>query len=85
MTTSEVKVDELSLEVKGTSGQKIAVAVLLLVPILVFAITPLYNFSGPKLFGLTFFYWFETLWLFVTAAFFAGAAVLLNRMEGGRK
>jgi TRAP-type mannitol/chloroaromatic compound transport system permease small subunit len=73
----------ISLETKGTTTQKILVAILLLVPIIVFAITPLYNVQNPKLFGLTFFYWFETLWLVVTAIFFLAAALLLNKMEGG--
>ncbi len=84
MTTGEVASDELSLEVRGTTAEKIVVAILLLIPMLVFAITPIYNFKGPTLFGLTFFYWFETLWLFVTAAMFTGAALMLNRMEGRR-
>ncbi len=84
MTTAEVGVDELSLETKGTTGQKVAVALLLLIPMVVFALTPLYNSKGPELFGVTFFYWFLTFWLFVSAAFFTGAALLLNKMEGGK-
>lgn len=84
MTTAEVSFDELSLETKGTTGQKVGVALLLLIPMVVFAITPIYNFKGPELFGITFFYWFLTFWLFVSAAFFVGAALLLNRMERGR-
>lgn len=67
---------------KGTLGQKIAVALLLLIPMVVFAVTPIYNFKSPQLFGLTFFYWFEILWLFVTAGMYVLAAMLLNRMEG---
>ncbi len=75
--------DDLSLETKGTTIEKLLVAILLLVPMLVFAITPIYNFKGPELLGLTFFYWFETLWLVVTSIMYLGAAMLLNRMEGG--
>lgn len=75
--------DDFSLETKGTTGQKIAVAILLIIPMAVFAITPIYNFTNPRLFGLTFFYWFETLWLFVSAGFFVVAALLLNKMEAG--
>ncbi len=59
--------DDLSLETKGTTIEKLLVAILLLVPMLVFALTPIYNFKGPELLGLTFFYWFETLWLVVTS------------------
>ncbi len=84
MATAEVSADELSVETKGTMGQKVTVAILLLIPILVFAITPLYDFKNPELFGISFFYWFETFWLFVSAAFFVGAALLLNKMERGR-
>ena len=75
--------DDLSPETKGTTIEKLLVAILLLVPMLVFAITPIYNFKGPELLGLTFFYWFETLWLVVTSIMYLGAAMLLNRMEGG--
>ncbi len=75
--------DDLSLETKGTTIEKLLVAILLLVPMLVFAITPIYNFKGPKLLGLTFFYWFETVWLVVTSIMYLGAAMLLNKMEGG--
>jgi hypothetical protein len=84
MTTAEVSLDELSLETKGTTGQKISVALLLLIPMVVFALTPIYNFKGPELFGITFFYWFQTFWLFVSAAFYVTAALLLNKMERGR-
>ncbi len=73
---------KLSLEVKGTTAQKLLVAILLLFPCLVFVITPIYNFKTPTLFGLTFFYWFQTLWLFVSSMFFLAAAFLLNKMEG---
>ncbi|MFG1519245.1 MAG: DUF3311 domain-containing protein [Thermoplasmataceae archaeon] len=74
---------ELSLEAKGTTGQKVLVALLLLIPMAVFAITPIYNFKAPELFGLTFFYWFEIVWLVVTSVAYTGAAWLLNKMEGG--
>ena len=76
--------DELSLETKGTTNQKLLVALLLLIPMVVFAATPIYNFKGPELFGLTFYYWFETLWLVISAAFFTAAAYMLNKMESGK-
>lgn len=81
--TDSVSSDELSLETKGTTGQKVIVAILLIIPMFVFAVTPLYNFTKPELFGLSFYYWFETFWLFVSAAMFLAAALLLNKMEGG--
>ncbi len=74
----------ISLETKGTAGQKIIVAILLLIPLIVFSITPLYNHVKPELMGLPFFYWFETVWLVVSAIMFLGAALLLNKMEGSK-
>ena len=65
----------------STGNKKILVALLILIPMVVFAVTPIYNFSGPTLFGLTFFYWFETVWLVVSAVMFYVAAYLLNSME----
>jgi|GEM_PF-570839 hypothetical protein len=68
---------------KGTAGQKVVVAILLIFPMLIFGITPLYNVDKPTLLGLPFFYWFETVWLVVSAVFYVIAALMLNRMEGG--
>ena len=72
-------------ESKGSVGQKVLVAVLLVFPMLIFAITPIYNSTKPELFGIPFFYWFETVWLVVSTIFFLIAAMLLNRMENGGK
>lgn len=72
-------------ESKGSIGQKIVVAILLVFPMLIFGITPIYNFTKPELLGLPFFYWFETVWLVVTTIFYVIAALLLNRMESGGK
>ncbi len=65
-----------------SGNKKVLAALLLLIPMVVFAIAPIYNFKGPTLFGLSFFYWFETLWLVVSAVLFLFAARLLNSMEG---
>lgn len=76
----------MSVSHEGTNsqnkGKKILAALLIVFPSAVFAITPLYNIDKPTLFGLSFFYWFETVWLVVCAVMFFGAAVLLNQMEG---
>ncbi len=81
--TKDSNVNNLSIETNGTTIEKIVVAILLLVPIAVFSLTPLYNTKRPELFGLTFFYWFQAAWLVVTSIFYILAAMLLNRMEGG--
>ena len=43
---------------------------LLIVPLLVL-VTPLFNVDGPRLFGMPFFYWFQLLWVIVSAVFTA--------------
>lgn len=77
----------MTVSQKGTnsqdSGKKILAALLIVIPSAVFAITPIYNIQKPTLFGLTFYYWFETVWLVVCAVMFFGAAHLLNGMEVG--
>ncbi len=63
---------------------KVIAALLLLIPMVVFAVTPIYNSSssGLSLFGLTFFYWFPIVWLVISAIMYFVAAMILNKMEG---
>ena len=42
--------------------------VLLFIPFFVAIWVPLYNRVEPSLFGIPFFYWFQTLWIVVAAA-----------------
>ncbi len=65
-----------------STGKKVLAALLIVIPSAIFAITPIYNIDKPTLFGLSFFYWFETVWLVVCAVMFTGAAYILNSMEG---
>jgi hypothetical protein len=51
---------------------------LLLIPFIVMLWPPFYNFKDPALFGIPFFYWFQLLWVIITAiitaiVYFAGA------------
>ncbi len=69
-------------EAKGTTTQKLTVAILLVFPMLIFGLTPIYNIDKPILLGIPFFYWFETVWLVVSAVMYVFAALLLNKMEG---
>ncbi len=63
-------------------GKKILAGLLIVIPSAIFAITPIYNIKNPTLFGLSFYYWFETVWLVVCAVMFFGAARILNSLEG---
>jgi hypothetical protein len=52
--------------------------ILLAIPVLVYLMIPLYDKRGPVWEGLPFFYWWQTLWLGLTAVFFVGAALLID-------
>jgi hypothetical protein len=54
------------------------ILVLLLIPFIVMLWPPFYNFREPVLIGFPFFYWFQLLWVIITAiitavVYFAGA------------
>lgn len=40
---------------------------LLIIPFIVLLWPPFYNFRDPELFGMPFFYWFQLLWIILTA------------------
>jgi Protein of unknown function (DUF3311) len=44
---------------------------LLLIPFLVMLWPPFYNFKDPAFIGIPFFYWFQLLWIVVTAILLA--------------
>lgn len=41
--------------------------ILLIIPFIVLLWPPFYNFDQPELIGIPFFYWFQLLWILVTA------------------
>ncbi len=48
----------------------VILAVLVLIPAFVNLAVPIYNRESPELFGLPFFYWFQTFWLFAATGFY---------------
>jgi len=62
-----------------TTGEKVAIAVLLLISVVFYMVYPAYNYAGPELLGVPFFYWFQTLWLAISAVLFMVAAVIWER------
>ena len=44
---------------------------LLLIPFLVMLWPPFYNFKDPTFIGIPFFYWFQMLWIVITAILLA--------------
>lgn len=52
--------------------------VLLIIPFIALLIPPFYNFNDPTFIGIPFFYWFQLLWIIITAiitaiVYFGGA------------
>ncbi len=43
----------------------------LLIPFLVMLLPPFYNFNDPAFIGIPFFYWFQLLWIVITAILLA--------------
>jgi hypothetical protein len=57
----------------------VTVLVLLAVPIVAILIVPIYARSGPEIGGWPFFYWYQVLWVPVSALFTGAAYVLVHR------
>jgi len=54
-------------------------ALLILIPSFVNLGVPIYNRASPELFGLPFFYWFQTFWLFACTGFYFAYAKLMEK------
>jgi hypothetical protein len=64
-----------------TKSRYVILALLILIPSIINLLTPLYNRRLPELFGMPFFYWFQTVWLALCSGFYLGFARL---MSGGK-
>ena len=59
----------------------IVLALLILIPSSVNLVVPIYNKEMPSIFGIPFFYWFQTVWLVVCSGFYLAFAYLMNKEE----
>ena len=59
----------------------IVLPVLVFVPSAVNLLVPLYNREMPDLFGVPFFYWFQTIWLVVCSGFYLAFAHLMRGVD----
>ncbi len=59
----------------------IAVAILLIIPFIAYVLLPTYDRISPKVAGISFFYWYQTLWLAISGVLFGIAAYMLNRLK----
>jgi ABC-type Na+ efflux pump permease subunit len=54
-------------------------AILIVIPFLAYFAIPTYNMVNPEWGGVPFFWWYQTVWLAISAALFFVAAVLMGR------
>ncbi len=45
--------------------------ILLIIPFIAMLYPPFYNFTNPEFIGIPFFYWFQMLWIIITAILMA--------------
>ncbi|MFB6469898.1 MAG: hypothetical protein TU36_001485 [Vulcanisaeta sp. AZ3] len=57
--------------------RKVVAGVLFVIPWVYYLLYPLYNTRQPELGGVPYFYWVQTLWLFITAILYVIAVFLL--------
>ncbi|MDE1842157.1 MAG: DUF3311 domain-containing protein [Thaumarchaeota archaeon] len=63
----------------STRTKYIILALLILIPSFVNLGVPIYNRNDPELFGLPFFYWFQTIWLFVCTGFYFAYSKIMEK------
>ncbi len=59
----------------------VAIAILLLIPLVALLAIPTYNRINPNIGGVSFFYWYQILWMPLGAILYYIAAVLWNNKE----
>ncbi len=71
---------------KVSDGKRVGVyvvsAILLVIPFIAYLLLPTYDRVSPELAGVSFFYWYQTLWLVISAVMFGVAAYLINHLGG---
>lgn len=68
---------------QGRTSSYVAAAILLIIPFIAYVLLFTYDRVYPELFGVPFFYWYQTVWLAISAVLFSVAAVLIGRATGG--
>ncbi len=71
-------------EVNKTNKKVVAIVsgILTLIPFIFLMLIPTYNKTEPELGGLSFFYWYQLVWLIIAAILFYIAAHLWNKYGG---
>jgi hypothetical protein len=63
----------------------IVLTLLILIPSSVNLVVPIYNKEMPSIFGISFFYWFQTIWLAICSGFYLAFAYLMDKEEEKNK
>ncbi len=63
----------------------VTIAVLLLIPLVALLAIPTYNMINPNLGGISFFYWYQLLWMPLGALLYYIAAVLWEKKDKEEK
>ena len=69
----------------GSAASSVVVAILVLVPLVAMLWVPSYNKSDPELFGFPFFYWYQLLWVLITAVLTVVAYLFVRRSDIDRR
>ncbi|RKE21070.1 DUF3311 domain-containing protein [Streptomyces sp. TLI_171] len=69
----------------AVSPARVLAGLCLLVPIVVMLWVPSYSKTAPALGGMPFFYWYQLLWVPVSALFTGAAYLLVRRDEAARR
>ncbi len=88
--SSDVEVQESTPEpppvpVPAVTPERVLAGISLLVPIVALLWVSSYAKTGPEAGGVPFFYWYQLLWVPVSAVFTVAAYLLITRDEKARK
>ncbi len=61
---------------------EVVAGILTAIPFVALILIPLYNTVNPELGGIPFFYWYQILWLFLSAALFLSAGLIWHKYGG---
>ncbi len=69
----------------GSAATNVLVAVVVIIPLVALLWVPFYAKKAPELFGFPFFYWYQFLWVFITAALTFVAYLFVRRNDIDRR
>ncbi|WP_329928043.1 DUF3311 domain-containing protein [Streptomyces sp. SP17BM10] len=83
--TEDVMPEPPGAPLPAVTPERVLAGLALLVPIVAMLWVSSYDKTGPAVGGMPFFYWYQLLWVPVSAVFTVAAYLLINRDEKARK